>query len=438
MSEAPASNNNMEKTSSELPPDLFMEILSWIPARALLKLRCVRKHWYSMTTDPVFIRFHLQRQQLLPQVTSVLTFHKRLNDGAALSLLDVVDAPWAAKHVAVWDNHPLLNISSPCHGLICLYHIYMEPDVCLYNPATRKSFSLPQNFTSEDILLSAFCLGYHPISRQYKVIHVFYTRSNGLGMEVLTVGGSTWRKVEVSSARTTFTSIKMGRPSATGTMYWLALRQGTLEDIILSVDLDDERLIEVPLPQTERHHEGGHKSLTELEGTIHLVSHWFAKANWMDIWMLRESGAHRLWIHRFHLRLCALPRGVRPMERELHIICLIPSDSEPGKPSPPERSCKPVSSAAFRFPQSTVYCPTIMICYAVSGREGEERAAGPSNPWRSRMRTNEVAGNRLWGILASMVRMMPDLLGYEQKDAKTFVLWEKGITSLVLEKSDKL
>ncbi|URD93205.1 F-box associated domain [Musa troglodytarum] len=226
----------MEKTSSELPPDLFMEILSWIPARALLKLRCVRKHWYSMTTDLVFIRLHLQRQQLLPKVTSVLTFHKHLiNDRALLSLLDVVDAP----------------------------------------------------------------------------------RSIALAMEVLTVGGSTWRKVEVSSARTMFTSIKMGRPSATGVMYWLAQRQGSLEDIILSVDLHDERLVEVPLPQTKRHHDGGNKSLTELEGTIHLVIHWFAKVGWMDIWMFQESCAHRLWIRRFHLRLRPLPRGVGQVEREL-------------------------------------------------------------------------------------------------------------------------
>ncbi|RRT55267.1 hypothetical protein B296_00015957 [Ensete ventricosum] len=99
MSEAPAAKN-MEKTSSELSPDLFMEILSWIPARALLKLRCVCKHWYSMTTDLVFIRLHLQRQQLLPGATSVLTFYKH-SDRAFLSLLDVVDVPWwVAKHVA--------------------------------------------------------------------------------------------------------------------------------------------------------------------------------------------------------------------------------------------------------------------------------------------------------------------------------------------------
>ncbi|KAJ8500318.1 hypothetical protein OPV22_010870 [Ensete ventricosum] len=103
----------------------------------------------------------------------------------------------------------------------------------------------------------------------------------------------------------------------------------------------------------------------------------------------------------------------------------------PANPSPPERSCEPVISAAFRFPQSPSvrllsYCPTIMICYAVSGREGEEPAGGPSNPWGSRMRTNEVAGNRLWDVPASVVRMMPDLLGYEQKDAITFVLWERN------------
>nr|XP_018679060.1 PREDICTED: putative F-box protein At4g38870 [Musa acuminata subsp. malaccensis] len=317
MSEAPASNNNMEKTSSELPPDLFMEILSWIPASALLKLRCVRKHWYSMTTDPVFIRFHLQRQQLLPQVTSILTFHRHFtNVRSLLSRLDVVDAPWVAKHVAVWHSRPLLVMSPPCHGLFCLYHIYMELDVCLYNPATCKSFSLPHNFTSVNIILSDFCLGYHPGSRQYKVIHTFCTRSTSLAMEALTVGGSTWRKVEVSSALAMLTLLNWGRPSATGTMYWLA-QNNVLEDIILSLDLDNERLTQVPFPDIKRQHERGNNSLIEMEGTIHLAIHWFAMVDWMDIWMLQESGAHRVWIHRFHLHLCALPTGVRQVERVL-------------------------------------------------------------------------------------------------------------------------
>ncbi|KAJ8500320.1 hypothetical protein OPV22_010872 [Ensete ventricosum] len=114
-----------------------------------------------------------------------------------------------------------------------------------------------------------------------------------------------------------------------------------------------------------------------------------------------------------------------------YILGLGSTRASSANPSPPERSCEPVISAAFRFPQSPSvrllsYCPTIMICYAVSGREGEEPAGGPSNPWGSRMRTNEVAGNRLWDVPASVVRMMPDLLGYEQKDAITFVLWERN------------
>ncbi|CAL9748775.1 unnamed protein product [Musa acuminata subsp. burmannicoides] len=428
MFEAPPAKN-VEMT--ELPSDLFMEILSWIPARALLKLRCVCKCWYSITTDLDFVRLHQQQQQLLPEVTSILTFHRHFtNVRSLLSRLDVVDAPWVAKHVAVWHSRPLLVMSPPCHGLFCLYHIYMELDVCLYNPATCKSFSLPHNFTSVNIILSDFCLGYHPGSRQYKVIHTFCTRSTSLAMEALTVGGSTWRKVEVSSALAMLTLLNWGRPSATGTMYWLA-QKNVLEDIILSLDLDNERLTQVPFPDIKRQHERGNNSLIEMEGTIHLAIHWFAMVDWMDIWMLQESGAHRVWIHRFHLHLCALPTGVGQVERVLPTL-------NPANPSLPERSCKLVFSAAFRFPQSAVYCPTIMICYAVSGREGEEPAGGPRNPWGSRMRyvdgsydffstfddiVSLFAGNRLWGILASMVRMMPDLLGYEQKDVKTFVLW---------------
>ncbi|URD92795.1 F-box associated domain [Musa troglodytarum] len=212
-----------------------MEILSWIPARALLKLRCVCKCWYSITTDLVFVRLHQQQQRLLPEVTSILTFHRHFtNDRSLLSRLDVVDAP----------------------------------------------------------------------------------RSTSLVMEVLTVGGSTWRKVQVSSALGMLTLLNRGRPSATGTMYWLGQRN-LMEDAILSLDLESERFTEVPFPDIEHQHEIGNNSLIEMEGTIHFAIHWFAMVDWMDIWMLQESDAHRVWIHRFHLRLCALPTGVGQVERVL-------------------------------------------------------------------------------------------------------------------------
>ncbi|RWW30910.1 hypothetical protein GW17_00004501 [Ensete ventricosum] len=299
----------------ELPSDLFMEILSWIPARALLKLRCVCKCWYSITTDPVFVRLHLQQQQLLPQVTSVLTFHRDFtNDRSLLSCLDVVDAPWIAKNVAIWHSDSLPVISLPCHGLFCLYHTYMEFDVCLYNPATRKSFSLPQNFTSVDVVSSDFCLVYHPVSKQYKVIHMFSTLSTMLLMEALTVGGSTWRKVGVSSALAKHTLLSRGRLSGNGTVSWLA-QNNTLGDTILSLDLEDERLIEIPFPDIEHLQERGNTSLTEMEGTVHLAIHWYANVDLMDIWMLQESGAHPVWIHKFHLHLCALAMGKRFVER---------------------------------------------------------------------------------------------------------------------------
>ncbi|RRT34205.1 hypothetical protein B296_00053517 [Ensete ventricosum] len=303
---------------TELPSDLFMEILSWIPARVILKLRCVCKCWYSITTNPVFIRLHLQQQQLLPEVTSVLTFHRDFtNDRSHLSRLDVVDASWVAKHVAVWHSPSLLVVSPPCHGLFCLYHTYMEFDVCLYNPATRKSFSLPQNFTNVKLICQDFCLGYHPVSRQYKVIHTFHTRSTSLVMEALTVGGSTWRKVEVRGALAMLTLLSRGRPSATGTVYWLAQNK-VLGDAILSLDLDNERLSVIPFPDIKHpHDERGNNSLVEMEGTIYLAIHWLAKVDWMGIWMLQESGAHRVWIHRFHLCLCALPMGVHQVERVL-------------------------------------------------------------------------------------------------------------------------
>ncbi|RRT37280.1 hypothetical protein B296_00041828 [Ensete ventricosum] len=302
---------------TELPSDLFMEILSRIPARALLKLRGVCKCWYSITMDPVFVRLHLQQQLLLPEATSVLTFHRDFATfRSLLSRLDVVDAPWVAKNVAICHSFSLPVISLPCHGLFCLYDAHMEFDVCLYNPATGKSFSLPQNFTSVDVVSSDFCLVYHPVSKQYKVIHMFRTRSTSLVMEALTVGGSTWRKVEASSALAMRTLLSSGRPSATGTMYWRA-QTNVLEYTVLSLDLHSERLIEIPFPGIKHRREKANNSLTEMEGTIHLAIQWFAEVDWVDIWMLQESDAHRVWIHRFHLRLSPLPVSERQVETVL-------------------------------------------------------------------------------------------------------------------------
>ena len=46
-------------TKHDLPEEIVLEILARLPAKSLLRFRCVRKTWYSNITNPNFISTHL-------------------------------------------------------------------------------------------------------------------------------------------------------------------------------------------------------------------------------------------------------------------------------------------------------------------------------------------------------------------------------------------
>ncbi|KEH16639.1 F-box and associated interaction domain protein [Medicago truncatula] len=55
--------SSMEATSSppNLPSDLIMQILSWLPVKFLIRFTSVSKHWKSLILDPNFAKLHLQK-----------------------------------------------------------------------------------------------------------------------------------------------------------------------------------------------------------------------------------------------------------------------------------------------------------------------------------------------------------------------------------------
>nr|KYP32077.1 hypothetical protein KK1_047330 [Cajanus cajan] len=44
-----------------LAEELIMEILSWIPVKALMRFSCVSKSWNSLMFTPTFVKLHYQR-----------------------------------------------------------------------------------------------------------------------------------------------------------------------------------------------------------------------------------------------------------------------------------------------------------------------------------------------------------------------------------------
>ena len=51
-----------------------MEILSWLPVKYVLRMKCVCKQWYALTQDCQFIEKHMSRVKILLTFTILAQF----------------------------------------------------------------------------------------------------------------------------------------------------------------------------------------------------------------------------------------------------------------------------------------------------------------------------------------------------------------------------
>uniref|UniRef100_A0A2N9ITD9 F-box domain-containing protein n=1 Tax=Fagus sylvatica TaxID=28930 RepID=A0A2N9ITD9_FAGSY len=49
------------KEQQSIPLEIVMEILSWLPVKYVLRMKCVCKQWYALTQDRHFIEKHMSR-----------------------------------------------------------------------------------------------------------------------------------------------------------------------------------------------------------------------------------------------------------------------------------------------------------------------------------------------------------------------------------------
>ncbi|XP_017976573.1 PREDICTED: putative F-box protein At2g02030 [Theobroma cacao] len=131
------------------PEDLLLSILATLPAKSLLRFKCVSRHWQALIINPHFMEQHLEKQQKkdYPQ----LIFASR----ASKPDMDMVLESMAIVDVEVGDGEGTKTrkglkrsssnichlqsanyfVSNSCNGIICLFGI---TNVFLYNPGTRE------------------------------------------------------------------------------------------------------------------------------------------------------------------------------------------------------------------------------------------------------------------------------------------------------------
>ncbi|CAH8326779.1 unnamed protein product [Eruca vesicaria subsp. sativa] len=199
----------------EIPNDVVMvEILARLPAKSLMRFKCVSKLWSSHISSRYFSnRFLTVPTRTRPRIIYMcLQDNKDPSNSVTLSL-----APDTTNPNCFVVDHNLTSTRAGGYGLQNLrgfmcYSFMRKPQI--YNPATRQLVTIPAAIESQHIIPSppeeeaskacSYYFGYDPVIDQYNVLwstgvyvkHLGETKSEHLVFVIKAGGGEgSWKKV---------------------------------------------------------------------------------------------------------------------------------------------------------------------------------------------------------------------------------------------------
>ncbi|KAL9308918.1 putative F-box protein [Arabidopsis thaliana] len=241
-----------KSSSSSLPLDLTSEIFSRLPAKSVVRFRCVSKLWSSITTAPYFTNSFETRPNLMFFfkegdkffVFTIPQHNQNPNESYSYSSSEIIDS----YHTTYPKRCCVTTLTESVHGLIC-FRKAATP--IIWNPTMRKFKPLRKlDERWKNIKVS---LGYDPVDGKHKVVCMPYGNAF-YECRVLTLGSDQeWRTVKTNHKNSPFTfhggvCYRQSR-CINGVIYYRA--DTNSGRVILSFDVRSERFDVIELPWDE-------------------------------------------------------------------------------------------------------------------------------------------------------------------------------------------
>ncbi|TVU05390.1 hypothetical protein EJB05_48550, partial [Eragrostis curvula] len=201
-----------------------------------------------------------------------------------------------------------------CNGLLCLHEsLTSDKDsrfsttvsVSVTNPITGETTVLPPVPTSwepEQLREQQYSFGYHPITGQYKVVHIPCLQNQAVirAVQVFTLGddASSWRNLPVLDTGVSYHG-SCRVVSVDGWTYWLT----ACSDRVMALDLRDERVTSfraLAATGPAAAYGDAHWMLTNIHAGLGLVL-WNAAIGWVKVWVLEDREQQPRWRQIYNL-----------------------------------------------------------------------------------------------------------------------------------------
>ncbi|XP_058756987.1 F-box protein At1g11270-like [Vicia villosa] len=286
---------NMSRLPVFLPEELVVEVLSFLPVKSLLQLRCVSKSWKSLISDPTFVKVHLNRSARNADITIISSFV--VEDEAAFYLMEnppIIVNRFNDSYHQLKDKD-CNSIIGSCNGLLCLLglsYINDHREMCFsfWNPATR-TISEKLGYSSEHKDLHRphnLIFGYDDSTGTYKVV---YFISHTTQVRVFSLGHNVWRNIQNSPLDH---ECIMNVVQLSGSFIWLANHNYIGKKIVIvSLNLGTEIHTQLLPPPSFDDEPIINPNLSVLKDCL-CFSHDFNQTHFV-IWQMKEFGVEDSW-----------------------------------------------------------------------------------------------------------------------------------------------
>ncbi|GJM98498.1 hypothetical protein PR202_ga15518 [Eleusine coracana subsp. coracana] len=298
-----------ECTINRLPHDCIERIFVGLSVSTLLKCSGVCKQWYKLIRDPHFIAGHLERA---PRCALLFFPQESVSGKRYPSDVIIFDEVWSQSTLAVPVIGPDDFLCGTCNGLLCLYT--KTSKIKIANLATGECLHLDKPIKNlKGDHFSFYRFGFHPVTKEYKVIHFHdehqnYSQGTFNVIQVYTFGSEKWRDVRTSEALSLSCVKDYGVVSVDGAMFWLTEdSDARWKHAVISFDLSEETFTRIQLPTAALGSSNSHRYwISEIDGKICIATGEVIRhrpkmlSGDLQIWML-DSKVEQKWSLMYNL-----------------------------------------------------------------------------------------------------------------------------------------
>lgn len=288
-----------------IPDEIVDEIIIKLPAKSLMRFRCVSKIWLHKIDS---LAFAIKRSAAASASASAD------EDNQILQLTFASKPPFPFHLLTLEDGniikrsaHPILElpnniqesnfISHSAYGLFCFHTRGGVGKAYLCNPLRKEVLELPQA-TAGGSWLDFYGMGFDGTTSTYKIVRVFGKRS-----EIYTLGTSSWR--EISSVPPEDLDNMSNGVSAYGDMHWadddhfsFGQRKGVDNCVIISFDFKKEEFKRTPTPDFgSLSYEHERFVMINLKGCLAIV---ILTPEDIEIWMMKDYD-RKEWVKEYKI-----------------------------------------------------------------------------------------------------------------------------------------